>query len=133
MAALPACSRAGPVLRCGHCLKPTPQSSGDPNLYCHSCGRRNALPSHVWVTCARCQLEQRVQTRQLGIERRCPACGQVLPMNELVLTPLLRRRHTVRTRRRTPQSFGSPREYAAVMLLFFATAALTVLMLLTQR
>jgi hypothetical protein len=85
------------LLRCGHCLACIPDPESDASLRCSECGRRNALPTGIWLTCDRCGFEQRVRTRAIGTGPCCASCGAEFESGEIVLKALFRhrRRHHV--------------------------------------
>ena len=128
----------GPVFRCGHCLTPLPDVEMDPALRCPSCRRRNAPPGGYWIGCDRCGFEQRVRSRQLRAGPRCVNCGQLLSIEELVLTALHRRHkrparaHQSHNRRRSGRPSSGRRDQAILVVLMFAAAVLFSLQLLSQ-
>lgn len=128
--------RTSPLFRCGHCLAVIPRAALDPSLRCPACHKRNALPPGVRTTCERCGREQRIRVRQLGSEPRCTGCGQILWVDDVVLTPLHRRRrhehattsgHAGRYRHRE-----GGRGQGILTLLILAIAALLSLKLITR-
>lgn len=128
---------SGPVFRCGHCMLPMADMESDPALRCPGCDRRNALPGHIWVCCERCHFEQRVRTHQLTAEPCCVNCGQVLVVDDVVLTPLVHRgrpsRSVTRRHRHSHRGHRSGNHDQAILLLaMFAAAVFLSLKLLSQ-
>jgi len=127
-------TRSAPFFRCGHCLAVIPEAALDPSLRCPACHKRNALPRGVRASCERCKHRQHVRIRQLTSEPRCAACGQVLSIEDVILTPLHRRRrshesgHAGRYRRRE-----GGRGQGVLTLLIVGVGALLALKLIVQQ
>jgi hypothetical protein len=113
------------LLRCGHCLMPMPDVDSDPTPRCPHCGRRNALPTQVWMSCDQCGFEQPVALAAVKTQALCMSCGRPLEAGDVVLTRL-RRRHGVRVRHVHHHSRTHERHDRAILLLLMLTAILTL-------
>ena len=119
------------VYRCGHCLAPMSDLGADLHLRCDGCGHRNAMPVAFWVCCDQCSFENRIRTRDLAFNRKCASCREQLVVDDLVLTPLVRRRRRVRCYESSSSGRSSvPHDKGAIAFVAIAAAVLISLKLL---
>jgi hypothetical protein len=114
------------VCRCGHCRTVIDVPEGQRRVHCPECGRSNAVPKRVYVTCERCNAGQRIRFSQRNDPPLCVNCGHSFRLRAVELTPQQRHVHVTRGHTRRHDN-------AVLAILLYAIALVLFLCWLIQR
>jgi RNase P subunit RPR2 len=116
------------VCRCGHCRTVIDVVGKHQRVHCPECGRSNALPSRVYVTCARCDTGQRIPFDRRDDPPLCVNCAHSFQLHEVELVP--QQRHT---RVHGGRGQVRRRDGAAFTILLYGAALILFLIWLMRR
>ncbi len=114
---------AQPVCRCGHCRTVLDAHEQCRRVRCPECGRSNAVPAYVHVTCERCNEGQRIRFSKRNDPPLCVNCGHSFHIREVELTVQQRHIHIHGGREHAHQRDGAAFTillYAGALILFLA-------------
>ena len=117
-----------PVCRCGHCRTVIDIVGKHRRAHCPECGRSNAIPNRVYVTCERCGCGQRIPFSRRHDPPLCANCGYSFHLREVELIQQHRHMHVHGGHGHVHRSDG-----AAFTILLYAAALILFLSWLIQR